>query len=159
MPRKYAKGRGTKDVGQRFNRGITSGVTFVTIPSGVTVSNAGITAPSGTIQDGNGYMVAGQTAGWEMFAGVTITKGGASQVFQAGTPTETSHYGFGFTNSIISVVATVSGQSGQMSGTSGIASVTYSEAAGVLSACTIWYTSGNGVALGGCSLSIIAIGT
>ena len=90
MPRRHAKGRQGKDIGQRFNRGVTSGVTFTTIPSGVTLAKGGI-------QTNLGYMIAGLSDGILIVAGTTRTKGGVSQVFTATGSGAGAYFGLGMT--------------------------------------------------------------
>lgn len=123
MPRAHGKGRQTKDIGQRFNRGITSGVTFATIPSGVTIGGTGIDATglsvtaaviyaSGSLKTSEGFCIASDTNGVEFASGVTRTKGGCSQVFMATGSGAGAYFGLGFTNTITSMTATIGLKSG-----------------------------------------------
>jgi len=111
MPRTYrGKGRGSKNIGGRFNIGAISGVTFHTIPSGVTLDQNGIRLDGGvscTDITSGGTIEAVSTVSAPYFynttksaqipsyggannvlikSGVTTTKGGVSQVFVGGAP-------------------------------------------------------------------------
>ena len=110
MPRKRAIGRQSKDIGQRFNVGVTSGVTFVTMPSGTTVANAGITTPLVTaasiINSANsGYPIVGLSDAIMIVSGTTRTFGGGSQYFHATGSGGDPKFGLGMTT-ITAFIAT-----------------------------------------------------
>jgi len=152
MPRKHTKGRGTKSHGQRFEVGITSGVTITTIPSGITIYK-------GVLYDDDGNMngVVGLSSGMLMVSGTTITKGTDFQVFSAAaTPDQTAFYGLGLTT-IVAFIATY----GINTAATRCVVCVENGGASVGSHVTAHYTiAGSGVSYtSGISMDYIAIGT
>ena len=158
MPRKYSPGRQSKDIGQRFNRGITSGVTLVTVPSGSTVANAGITTPLLTVASiinstNSGYPVTGLTDGIMVVSGSTTTKGGVSQVFTAAGGGSGQQFGLGMT-SIVAMKVTAKHLAGTSPAMLSVAN--YSDGASV----TVFYNNHSGSSYNTKTLlEFLAIGT
>ena len=159
MPRKASRGRQGKNIGQRFNNGITSGVTIVTIPSGTTVANAGITTPLVTAasivnSSNSGYPVTGLTDAIMVVSGTTRTKGGVSQVFTATGSGAGAYFGLGMTTITAMMVS-----AGLETGTSQF--YAYVSNDGLTTHATVYYNTADSGASYGSSVSIdyIAIGT
>ncbi len=165
MPRRHGRGRGTKGFGTQFNKGSVSGVTFVTKPSGVTIAKnliqtAGVTiTPSGVSAQQlyspaiGAYALYSLTDGVVIKSGVTRTKGGSSQVFNAGAAVG-NQFTLGMTT-VINMIANIHLESG----VSAMFGIVETDTTG--SAATVHYMIGGSGATYASAVTInyVAIGT
>lgn len=188
MPRKYkGQGRQGKNWGQRFNIGVTTGVTLATIPSGVTIdqngiTNAGMVNTTGAITSGGSIQATGTVTGARFYnsgnsgqlptyitandtimaSGVTTCKGGTSQVFVGGAPpTGTAATGayFGLTNFTTMARMFVTRDAGD--GISGLTNALFAVSMGA-NAATVYYYDARGpvgTPLGKTTFHYFVIGT